>query len=88
MHTKLRKVIVADRHSWGFELELECGHCRFYFTRDQDPPRSAGCYDCAYPKPDAREFDADAPPSSEIRDATADARAIADEDTAAQKGTE
>jgi hypothetical protein len=88
LQTKLRKVIAADRHSWGFDLELECGHGRFYFTHAQDPPRSAGCYDCAYPKPDGRDPDADAPLSSENRDKATTGSANSDEESAVQKGTE
>jgi hypothetical protein len=88
LRAKLRRVITASRHSWGFELELECGHDRFYFTHDQEPPRSAGCYDCAYPKPAAGSTDPDAPPSSETRDATGGPRKNSDEDPAAHKGTE
>jgi hypothetical protein len=45
----MRKVTGVDRHSWGFELELECGHPAFHFTAEEKPPAAARCDDCANP---------------------------------------
>jgi hypothetical protein len=75
----MRKVVWATRHSWGFELELACGHDRFFFTQQEEPPRVAGCYDCAYPKPGEE---------SEAETADSAGRIAWEEDGVARRGTE
>ena len=42
----MTKVVEADRHSWGFDLDLECGHYQFHFTTSVKPPELASCLDC------------------------------------------
>jgi hypothetical protein len=84
----MHKVMSFARRDWGFELELECGHRRLYFIRDDRPPQDAACYDCAYPKP-ARESPSSGSPNEVGDRVNREAHSKASDDECfARRGTE
>ena len=84
----MQTVLSSTRCAWGFELDLECGHRRFYFTHDDSPPPLAGCYECSYPRSEPASLSSH--PSSSRRRAvdTSTFLEASDDDRVARRGTE
>ena len=84
----MQTVLSSTRCAWGFELDLECGHRRFYFTHDDSPPPLAGCYECSYPRSGPASLSSH--PSSSRRRAvdTSTFLEASDDDRVARRGTE